>query len=189
VYANNTAGWGEDGRIAWMLKMAGLPNAKILDGGFTYWSANNYPTTTSRTPAPQVTSFVVSSFDSSYTITKVGVSTGIASLKIVDARDTAEFNGAQLYGEKRGGHLPGAVSLPFKQVFESNGLIRSQSDLEALFSASGISASDQIVTYCTKGIRSAHLALILRMAGYTNTRNYDGSFYEWAGDSTLQVVK
>ncbi|MPM32315.1 Sulfur carrier protein TtuD [bioreactor metagenome] len=74
-------------------------------------------------------------------------------------------------------------------MLNSNGTVKSQKDIEALLTSKGISKEDEIATYCTKGIRSAHMSLILNMAGYTKAKNYDASFYEWAGDNHLDVVK
>lgn len=61
--------------------------------------------------------------------------------------------------------------------------------MKTIFTNAGLKPDDAIVTYCTKGIRSAHMALLLRMAGFNNVRNYDASYYEWSGDKALQVEK
>lgn len=67
--------------------------------------------------------------------------------------------------------------------------MRSVAEIKALASQAGLHTDDEIIAYCTKGIRSAHLALALREAGFSKARNYDASYYEWAGDQSLPVEK
>ncbi|ABQ25756.1 sulfurtransferase [Geotalea uraniireducens] len=194
VYADAPGGWGEDGRILWMLRMAGVTKSKLLNGGLNGWKAAGYGLTTAATPAPAPTTLSIASFTGDYVVEKAWILANMAGsdVKIIDARDPEEFAGAVKYGEKRGGHLPGAINMPFNTALYTNnpanpGIIKSQDELEALFTAAGIKKTDTIVSYCTKGIRSGLMTMILRMAGYSKAVNYDASFYEWAGDATLPV--
>lgn len=180
--------WGEDGRIAWTLRMAGVKNVKILNGGWNAWEAKGYPTD-ANIPTPEPKNFTIASMDQSLNTTTDYINANLEKIKIIDTRDVSEYNGATKYGEKRGGHLPGAINIPWTQVFNSDGTFKSQKDLEALFSSKGINKNDEIVTYCTKGIRSGHMAIVLRMAGYDKAKNYDASFYEWAGNENLKIEK
>ena len=187
VYGAPPTGWGEAGRIAWTLKSAGLSNVKILNGGWTAWESKGYAADTN-VPAVTAAKFAISSIDSSINATTEYISTNLSKLKIIDARETDEYAGAVKYGEARGGHLPGAINITWTQLYNADGTVKSQSDIEAVMTKNGITKTDEIVTYCTKGIRSADMALILKMAGY-NAKNYDASYYEWAGDSSLKVEK
>ena len=186
VYANNQEGWGDDGRIVWMLRMAGVDDTLMLDGGITHWTALGHPVT-QISASPTASTFSVAALDSSFTATTDFIASNLNSIKILDARTEAEYNGAQDFGEARGGHLPGAIHLNYSQVFQASGRLKNQAQLDALFSGLGLSRTDEIVVYCTAGIRSAHLSLVLRMAGYTRARNYDASFYEWALDESLPL--
>ncbi len=186
VVADPKSGWGEDGRFVWMLHMAGIRKACLLDGGFTAWKTAGYPISTSFESKPAV-SLTIDTFDPTFSADTQWVVSHLNSAKIIDARTQKEYDGAVLFEEARGGHIPGAVLLPFDQVFNGSGRIKSQSELEDLFERAGLSKKDHIVTYCTAGIRSAHLAVVLRMAGFVKTRNYDESFYRWAADETLEV--
>ena len=187
VYGAPPTGWAEDGRIAWTLKSAGLKNVKILNGGWTAWESKGY---TSDTNVPSVTAAVykVSAIDSSLNATTEYISSNLGKIKIIDAREADEYNGAVKYGEARGGHLPGAINITWTKLYNTDGTVKSQKEIEAIMTENGISKTDEIVTYCTKGIRSADMELILNMAGY-NAKNYDASYYEWAGDSSLTVEK
>ena len=186
VYANNPNGWGEDGRIVWMLRMAGLQDSKMLDGGFSYWNDSDYAVTKDTTD-PTTSDFTVTNLDANYTITTMELNDTLDSLKVLDSRTKEEYDGATNYGEKRGGHIPGAISFPFANVLNDDGTFKNQTGLEAVFTAANLTKDDDIVSYCTAGIRSAHLSLVLRMAGYANSMNYDASFYEWAENDNLTV--
>jgi len=187
VYGAPPTGWAEDGRVAWTLKSAGLKNVKILNGGYKAWETKGYSTDTA---APTVTAaaFKISAIDTSINVTTDYLKSNIDKLKIIDAREVDEYNGAIKYGEARGGHLPKAINITWTQLYNSDGTVKSQKDIEAILSAKGINKTDEIVTYCTKGIRSADMALILKMCGF-NAKNYDSSYYEWAGNSSLTVEK
>jgi thiosulfate/3-mercaptopyruvate sulfurtransferase len=188
VYGNSPEGWGEDGRVAWTLKSAGLKDVKILNGGWKAWETKGYPAD-ANIPTVAPANFTISSMDESLNATTDYINSNLDKIKIIDARDVDEYKGATKFGEKRGGHLPNAINITWNQVFNADGTIKNQKDLEALFSSKGINKDDEIVTYCTKGIRSAHMALILRMAGYEEAKNYDASFYEWADNESLKVEK
>ncbi len=195
VYSDAPNGWGEDGRILWMLRMAGVTKSSMLNGGVTAWKTAGFGLSTAATPAPVAKTFNIASLASDFVTDKSWILANIArsDVKIIDARDPEEYAGAIKYGEKRGGHLPGAISLPFNTALFTNnsvnpGILKSQDELEALFTAAGIKKTDTIVCYCTKGIRSGLMAVTLRMAGYSKAVNYDASFYDWAGDLTAPVT-
>lgn len=181
-------GWGEDGRIVWMLRMAGFPNSMMLDGGYPTWTAAGYETSTEPAKAA-ATSVSIPALDRSWNVTTDAIVSGLGELTIVDARTAKEYAGATDFGEARGGHLPGAVNVPFGSMFNDDGTLKSVADLGALFDKVGLGPNDDIVVYCTKGIRSAHMTLVLRGLGFAKVRNYDASFYEWAGNSALEVVE
>ncbi len=195
VYADAPNGWGEDGRIVWMLRMAGVAHSKMLNGGRQGWQKAGYGLTTTASAAPVPVTFSVTSLDNVYTVDRTWILANMSrsDVKIIDARDPEEYAGAIKYGEVRGGHVKGAISLPFNTSLYTNdpanpGIIKSQDALETLFTAAGISKTDTIVCYCTKGIRSGLMTMILRMAGYNKAVNYDASFYDWAGDATAPVT-
>ena len=186
VYGNSPEGWGEEGRIMWTLLAAGVKDVKLLNGGWKAWEKSGYETDSVVPVLPEAKDFSISidetlSADASY------IYENMPSLKIIDARTPQEFNGAMLFGEKRGGRLPGSLNIPWDSVVDKDGYILHQKDLVSLFSSFGIEKEDDIVAYCTKGIRSAYLTMVLRLAGYENARNYDASFYEWAGKKELPL--
>jgi thiosulfate/3-mercaptopyruvate sulfurtransferase len=187
VYAE-PPGWGEDGRFAWMARVAGIPDVKILDGGFEAWKKSGGETSTDKAAASNQ-SYALSTLDDGLTATTDWIKTRIGRIKIVDSRTKKEFDGATDYKEARGGHLPGATLIAFEDMFKKDYTVKNIPELKQMFQAAGLKPEDEIVTYCTAGIRSAHMALMLRMAGFEKARNYDASFYEWAGMEQLPLEK
>ncbi|NLA70171.1 MAG: sulfurtransferase, partial [Clostridiales bacterium] len=90
-----------------------------------------------------------------------------------------EYDGATDYGEAKGGRLPGAIHIKYTDLFEENGTLKSNDDITKMFTDAGLSEDDQIVTYCTAGIRSAYMQLIMSDCGFKNVKNYDESYYRW----------
>lgn len=185
TYANKD-GWGEDGRLTWELKSAGI-NSKMLDGGFDLWSKDGR-VTTKEVPVVVSKTLNIEQINSNTTITTENLYENMDKYTIVDARAKDEYDGATKFGEAVGGHIKGAISLPFNEVYNEDGTIKSEDELNQIFKNAGLTKDQEIVTYCTAGIRSAHLALILNMLGY-NAKNYDASYYEWATTHPELVVK
>lgn len=186
IYADTEKGWGEDGRVYWTLKMAGIEDVRMLDGGINVWNDASAGLTTEASEATPV-DFEIQALDKAHTITTAELSANYMDYKVIDTRDLDEYEGAVKFGEARGGHLPGAIHLAYKSLLEKDGQLKSDEELVQLFEAAGLKKEDKIATYCTAGIRSAHVAVILENLGYENVVNYDESFYVWANDPSLKL--
>jgi thiosulfate/3-mercaptopyruvate sulfurtransferase len=81
----------------------------------------------------------------------------------------------------RGGHIPGAKSVPWARAANADGTFKSADELRAIYEGeAGLRKSDDVVAYCRIGERSSHTWFVLRyLLGYDNVRNYDGSWTEW----------
>jgi thiosulfate/3-mercaptopyruvate sulfurtransferase len=185
VYAD-TPGWGEDGRFAWMVLVLGIKNVKILDGGIRIWKKAGGKTTRKISIMP-VVKHDHYDWDENLIATTRWIQFHKDKIKIVDTRSKREFNGAVKYGEARGGHLPGAILIPFRTLFNPDGTIKKSSQLKQLFLSTGLMPDDEIVAYCTAGIRASYMTLVMRMAGFKKVRNYDASVYEWAAKKQLPL--
>jgi len=181
-------GWGEDGRVLWVLNMAGIKNVKMLDGGFKAWKAVQGEESKD-VPKPTAVKFAITSLNQDLNATTDYIKANQSKMKIVDARADKEYKGAADFGEPRGGHLPDAISLPFEGMYNQDGTIKGTDDLKKFFADAGLNPQDEIVTYCTKGIRSGDMAVIMRNLGFTKVKNYDASYYEWSGNKSLSVEK
>lgn len=186
VYADTQNGWGEDGRIKWTLEAAGIENVRMLDGGLNGWKSAGYDLTKEATVV-EASDFVVESMNLKESIDTASLAENYSDYKVIDTRDKDEFEGAQKFGEARGGHLPGSIWMAYKDLINKDGTMKSVEALEEIFAEAGLNKDDKIVTYCTAGIRSAHFAEILQMLGYENAVNYDESFYVWANKPELKL--
>lgn len=172
-------GWGEDGRIVWELRQAGCENVKVVDGGIT--AMKDIGVDTNGSPAqPEASDIEIQSLDKSHDITTEEIQAHYEDYTIVDVRAVKEYEGARLYDEAQGGHLPGAVNIPYTDLFQADGTLKDNETITKMFEDNGIEKGDKVVTYCTGGIRSAYVQLVLEMCGYENTYNYCQSFWRWA---------
>lgn len=188
VYCDTQNGWGEDGRLVWMLRRAGFEKPVMLDGGFNYWKSNGNEVSKEEVK-PTPSTVEISSLDSNTNITTEELSKDLGQVKLIDTRAKKEYDGATDYGEPRGGHIPGAVNIDFLEFLNEDGTLKRPTEIEKILKENHISKDEKIVTYCTAGIRSAHMQIVLDMMGYKNARNYDQSFNGWAGDENLEVEK
>ena len=81
----------------------------------------------------------------------------------------------------RGGHIPGAKSVPWARAANADGTFKSADELRAIYEGeAGLTSKDDVVAYCRIGERSSHTWFVLRyLLGYDKVRNYDGSWTEW----------
>lgn len=185
LFAASQDGWGDDGRIAWELIAAGYSDVKMVDGGFQALKDAGLETQKGGSE-PKPVEVTIDKIDETHVINTEELKTNYDDYKVVDVRADEEYDGEILYGEANGGHLPGAIHIRFTDLFNSDGTLKSNADITAMFEEAGLSKDDQIVTYCTAGIRSGYMQLILEMCGFENSKNYDESFYRWSAVEELE---
>jgi len=180
VIYNDPKGLGEDGRVLWMLRIAGLENSRLLDGGYPMWLKAGGEESKE---VPQITAvdFKIANYNDSTLANTDMVKEKLGTAKLVDTRSPEEFEGKTDHGEKVRGRIPGAIHLHYQDLYNVDGTVKSIADLKAVFESKGLKPEDEIITYCTVGIRSGFTAEMMRMVGYENVRNYNASFSEWAG--------
>ena len=107
---------------------------------------------------------------------------------LVDVRSPKEYSGELISmpnypqeGATRGGHIPGAVSIPWAQaVNEADSTFKSPDELVALYEGKGIKPDEEVIAYCRIGERSSLTWFVLKyLLGYPKVKNYDGSWTEW----------
>lgn len=172
-------GWGEDARLLWHLRAAGYENVKIVDGGYSALKAYGADTQIGATK-PEYAEVSIEELDYSHTVTTDELMKNYDNYKVVDVRTDEEYNGEILYNEAKGGHLPGAIHIRYTDLFKTDGTLKSNEELTQMFEAAGLSKEDEIVTYCTGGIRSSYTQVVLEMCGFEKSYNYDQSFWRWS---------
>ena len=199
VYGDAQTGYGEEGRIAWLLSYLGHAQVHILDGGIAAWRRAGLALLRGPAGRPVRLGTLPMRAQAGLRVEKAQVvaaqqgQAGEPRSLIIDVRSLDEWQGATPYFEARGGHIPGAVHLPWLGLLDGQGTLRDGATLSRDLAAVGLQdprqEERQIVVYCTGGVRSAFVWAILRDLGYRHVRNYDGSFWEWAADRSLPVEK
>jgi thiosulfate/3-mercaptopyruvate sulfurtransferase len=184
VVGDPVNGWGQDGRVVWMLRSLGHRQAVLVDGGAAALRQTGLSLASigPRT-APLPGDFVVHR-TSQWEISQAELRRALDAhtLVIVDARERREFEGAVPYGERRGGHIPGAIQLYYKELLDAEGRLLPRPAIAALLQSRGIATDAVVVSYCTGGVRSGWLTTVLVDLGF-EAKNYAGSMWEWsAGD-------
>ncbi len=181
IYDDTTASFGGAGRLFWMLEVLGCPSVRILNGGWDKWLAdgNTAQTVANTRPAAVFTAQVntVITSDKDYIAARMNNS----DFAIVDTREDEEFTGWQRYGEARGGHIAGAVQIPYTWYFSEDKTVLPYENLKELFESRGVTQDKEVTAYCTIGIRSGFAYFLFRLLGYDRASNYDGSIRDWAG--------
>ena len=174
----------------WLFRLFGHENLKVLDGGRAKWQAEG------RALVREAPSYRASS----YTAQEPNLSirafrdevlryyvNAPAGKRLVDVRSPAEYSGQVIAmvdypqeGAQRGGHIPGAKSIPWAKAANADGTFKSAEELAALYGGEGITADNEVVAYCRIGERSSHTWFVLtQLLGFPNVKNYDGSWTEW----------
>jgi thiosulfate/3-mercaptopyruvate sulfurtransferase len=174
-------------RLWHVLVHYGHERVALLDGGIERWEADNRPLQ-SGTVEPSPAHFEPRASATTRGIDAPEIRARLADpgMRLVDVRAPDEFRGEQLRAA-RGGHIPGATLWPWEQTLREDGTLRDASEIRAIAEAAGLFADQELVTYCQGGVRAAHAALALRIAGYPRVRIYDGSWAEWGNDPSLPV--
>ncbi|NEO25873.1 MAG: sulfurtransferase [Kamptonema sp. SIO4C4] len=178
VLGSPLTGWGESGRIVWMLRTLGHSQAYLVDGEFTQLTERRKGNKV--TSVPKTGNFTIQ-FNPQWTINQEDFKAQWEAKEVIplDTREPREFRGATPYGERRGGHVPGAVSLYYKTLLGDDGRLLPRAEIEQILAAKGITKNDTLVAYCTGGVRSAWVTAVLADLGYS-VRNYPGSMWEWS---------
>ena len=194
LYGDNSnwfAAWG-----AWIFKLYGAKDVRLLDGGRAKWEKDGRALTPI-VPAPAKGNFTAANADASLRaflpeVVKVAKKQSIS--KLVDIRSADEFSG-KIFAPAgfdelsiRAGHIPTAVNVGWKSTLNADGTFKSKSELAALYKAAGIDGKKPVITYCRIGERASHSWFVLsEILGY-KVKLYDGSWTEYGNSVGVPIA-
>ncbi|GAA5112395.1 sulfurtransferase [Pseudonocardia adelaidensis] len=181
----------------WVFSLFGHPDVRILDGGRAKWVAEGREMTTEQPKPTPVDYPVVQRDDSQIRAFKEQVLDHLGK-PLVDVRSPGEYSGELLHmpdypqeGAVRGGHIPGAASVPWARAAAEDATFKPRAELEAIYQQEqGLSPDDDVIAYCRIGERSSHTWFVLtHLLGFSKVRNYDGSWTEWGNSVRVPIVQ
>ncbi len=183
----------------WVFQLFGHTNAKVMNGGRAKWIAEGRELTRER-PTYAPSNYPIPTRDDRKirAFRDEVLAHQAAGKPLVDVRSPAEYRGELLHmadypqeGALRGGHIPGARSVPWARAANPDGTFKSAAELRAIYEGEqGLKPEDEIVAYCRIGERSSHTWFVLTyLLGYPNVRNYDGSWTEWGNAVRVPIEK
>ncbi len=181
----------------WVFSLFGHEDVRLLDGGRAKWVAEGRELTR-EVPKPEPVDYpVVERSDTQIRAFRDDVLAHLGQ-PLVDVRSPGEYSGELLHmpdypqeGAMRGGHIPGARSVPWARAAAEDGTFKERPDLEAIYLAEqGLRPDEDVVAYCRIGERSSHTWFVLtHLLGFASVRNYDGSWTEWGNSVRVPIER
>jgi len=183
----------------WILKYYGLRNVKLMNGGRKKWLLENRPLSSEiqSYESDEITRNLFPRDSIRAYFSQVRRAINRKDKILLDVRNGREYSGEDLTSPEYpnecsqvGGHIPGAISVPWMLAVNEDGSFKSTEELKSLYESKGITSDKEIITYCRLGERSSHSWFVLKyLLGYAHVRNYDGSWAEWGNTIRTPVEK
>ncbi|SCL93733.1 thiosulfate/3-mercaptopyruvate sulfurtransferase [Streptomyces sp. DpondAA-F4] len=174
-------GWAA-ARAWWLLRWAGHPDVRVLDGGLAAWTGD----LSTKTPEPDAGDFrpepgglPLLGADGAAALAESGL--------LLDARAAERYRGDVEPIDRVGGHIPGALSAPTAENVAEDGRFLPAGTLASRFAALGAAPGTEVGVYCGSGVSGAHEVLALEIAGH-RAALYAGSWSEWSADESRPVA-
>ena len=171
-------------RAWWLLRWAGHPDVRVLDGGYAAWTAAGHPVTTE---VPEVAESEFEVVPGSMPVIDAPEAADLAREgRLLDARAPERYRGEVEPVDPRAGHIPGALNAPFQDNTTEEGRWKSPDELAAKFRELGVDGSSDVAAYCGSGVTACSALLALEHAGLSGPGNtaalYAGSWSHWSAD-------
>ena len=184
----------------WVLRLFGLGNLRLMDGGRLRWAEEGRPLVTNVSSYPPGNIAVPARNEAPIRAFRNEVLKHVeAGRRLVDVRSPEEYRGERLHmadypneGALRGGHIPGARSIPWARAVDpATHCFRPASELRTIYQEeNGIVPEGETIVYCRIGERSSHTWFALTyLLGFNEVRNYDGSWTEWGNGVGLPIER
>lgn len=194
IYGDKSNWWAA--YALWVFKLFGHPDVRLLDGGRDKWIAEGRELTTEQKPVVAVDYPVILRDDAKIRAYLADTRAHIGK-PMIDVRSPEEYSGERTHmpaypeeGALRGGHIPGAASVPWAKAANEDATFKSRAELEAIYlDGAGLKPGDNVIAYCRIGERSSHTWFVLNyLLGFTGVRNYDGSWTEWGSAVRVPIT-
>ena len=194
IYGDKSNWWAA--YTLWVFTLFGHQDVRLLNGGRDAWVAQGRPLTKDMPTPPATTYPVVERDDSQIRAFKDDVLSHLGK-PLIDVRSPEEYSGKRTHmpaypeeGALRGGHIPTAKSIPWATAAEADGRFKSHGDLVDIYlTQQGFEPGEDIITYCRIGERSSHTWFVMKyLLGFTNAKNYDGSWTEWGSAVRVPIA-
>ncbi len=171
------------------LRYFGGNRVTVMHDGIEGWQAAGLTVSTTAAPTAAVQLNLTPQPAVAVTTAEMIKRLNSPAVQVIDARTPKEFSGEDIRA-LRGGHIPGAVNIPYEQnwvdpdtvqklaqkkVNDSSGMsLKSSTDLRALYAK--LDPEKETVVYCQSGVRASETAGVLEQLGFKNVRVYDSSW-------------
>ena len=195
IYGDNKNWWAA--YALWVFKLFGHPDVRLLDGGRETWILEGRALTTDNPVIERTDYPVIERDDTKIRAYRDDVLAHLGGA-LVDVRSPQEYTGERTHmpnypdeGALRGGHIPGAASVPWSKAANDNGTFKSAAELASLYlETEKLDPAADTIAYCRIGERSSHTWFVLTyLLGFENVRNYDGSWTEWGSLVGVPIAK
>lgn len=182
----------------WVFQLFGVTNTALMNGGRQKWIEEGRELTKDVPSYAETNLKTADRDDHTIRAFRDDVLEQIEkNLPLVDVRSPGEYSGELLAipgypqeGALRGGHIPGAKSIPWAKAVTEKATFKSADELKELYDGQGIKGDKDTIAYCRIGERSSLTWFVLTyLLGYPNVRNYDGSWTEWGNLVAAPIEK
>ncbi len=178
-------------RVWWTFRAMGNEDVAVLNGGLAKWTSEGRPHEDGPPSARGVRHYtsrrnanLIRDRDEILKMSADG------SEQIVDARAANRFRGEAPEPREglRSGHIPGSLNLPYPELLNADGTLKSAEDLKRVFETAGVDLTRPVANTCGSGVTASIVALALAILGHRHVSVYDGSWSEWGADENLPIA-
>lgn len=172
----------------WQFKYHGHKDVRLMNGGRKKWELEKRPLTTEAPRLSPRSNYPIPACDESVRAYRRQIEDALGrnQINLVDVRSPDEYTGKVIAPPgmtetaQRGGHIPGARSIPWAKTANEDGSFKSADELKKLYADAGVDFAKPTIAYCRIGERSSHTWFVLKyLLGAKDVKNYDGSWTEW----------